>query len=187
MQFVYLVFKLDLRGSKDYDGNKADLPSRSFGATATIIYKQETLVTQEMRKVIQLKTQTIRRQSCRIYLRLNICRLYGGMMKFGGYWIGIAQIADEIKEKLNFRICPKSAISLLVSRTDMSDMRCFPIGGMKKQHDAILESFGWTEEITYSLTRLPPTTYSLLPSSLFDLKNLELASSPCFSQSSKLF
>ena len=27
----------------------------------------------------------------------------------------------------------------------MSNMRCFPIGGMKKQHDAILESFGTTE------------------------------------------
>ena len=27
------------------------------------------------------------------------------------------------------------------------NMCCFPIGGMKKQHDAILESFGTTEEI----------------------------------------
>ena len=39
---------------------------------------------------------------------------------------------DKIKEKLNFRICPNSAVSLLVSRSDMSDMRCFPIDGMKK-------------------------------------------------------
>ena len=33
------------------------------------------------------------------------------------------------------------------------NMRCFPIGGMKKQHDAILESFGTTGEIfiTHSL------------------------------------
>ena len=68
------------------------------------------------------------------------------MTKFGGYSIGIAQIDDKI-EKLNFRIFPKSTISLLVSRYDMSNMRCFPFGGMKKQHDAILESFGRTEGI----------------------------------------
>ena len=53
-------------------------------------------------------------------------------------------------------------------------MRCFPIVGMKKKHDAILESFGTTEENIYSLTRLPSTTYSLLPSSLFDFKTLNL-------------
>ena len=35
-----MVFKLDLRASKDYDGNKVDLPSRSFGAAATIIWIQ---------------------------------------------------------------------------------------------------------------------------------------------------
>ena len=63
----------------------------------------------------------------------------------------------------------------------MSNMRCFPIGGMKKQHDAILESFGTTEEIIHSLTHLRSTT------SLFDFKNLELSSSVCSSQSSKLF
>ena len=119
-----------------------------------------------MRKMIKLKKQTIGRQSCRLYLTLNICRLYGGMMEFGGYSIGNAQIDDESKEKLNFRICPNSTISLLVSRSDMSDMRCFPIGSMKKQHDAILESFGTTEEIIYSLTRLTSTIYSLLSSTL---------------------
>ena len=77
------------------------------------------------------------------------------MTKFGGYSIGIARMDDEIEEKLNFRICPISTISLLASRYDMSHMRCFPIGGMKKQHDAILESFGTTEGIilfTHSLT-----------------------------------
>ena len=63
------------------------------------------------------------------------------MMEFRGYSIGIAQIDDEIKEKLNFRICPNSNISLLVSRSNMPDMRCSSIGGMKNQHDAILESF----------------------------------------------
>ena len=77
------------------------------------------------------------------------------MTKFGGYSIRIAQIDDEIDEKLNFRNCPKSTISLLASRYDIMNMCCFPIGGMKKQHDAILESFGTTEEIilfTHSLT-----------------------------------
>ena len=32
------------------------------------------------------------------------------------YLGGIAQIDDEIDEKSNFRICPKSTISLLASR-----------------------------------------------------------------------
>ena len=35
VQFAYLVIKLDLRASKDYDGIKVDLPSSSFG-TATM-------------------------------------------------------------------------------------------------------------------------------------------------------
>ena len=87
-----------------------------------------------------------------------------------GYSIGIAQIDDEIKEKLNFRNYPKSTISLLASRYDITNMCCFPIGGMKKQHDAILESFGSTEGIINSLTRLPSTTCSLLSSSLLLLK-----------------
>ena len=95
------------------------------------------------------------------------------MTKFGVYSIGIAQIDDEIGEKLNFRICPNSTISLLASRYDMSNMRCFPIGGVKKQHDALLESFGRTEGIIYSLTRLPSTTCSLLSSSLLLLKTLK--------------
>ena len=83
---------------------------------------------------------------------------------------GIAQIDDEIEEKLNFRICPNSTISPLATRYDMSNMRCFPIGGMKKQHDAVLKSFGTTEDIIFSLTRLPSTTCSLLSSSLLLLK-----------------
>ena len=49
------------------------------------------------------------------YLPISICRLCGGMKGFGGYSIEIAQIDDEIKEKLNFRIWPNSTISLLVS------------------------------------------------------------------------
>ena len=72
------------------------------------------------------------------------------MIKFGDYSGGIAQIDDEIDEKLIFKICPKSALSLLASRYDMPIMRCFPIGGMKKQHDAILESFGTTEGIIFN-------------------------------------
>ena len=89
------------------------------------------------------------------------------MKKFGGYSIGIAQIDDEIKGKLNFRICPNSTISLLISGSDMPNMPCFSIRGKKNQHDATLDSFGTTEEIIISLTRLPSTTYPLLPSSLF--------------------
>ena len=50
---------------------------------------------------------------------------------------GIAQIDDEIREKLNFRICPNSTISLVQYMT-FWNIRCFPNGGMKKQHDAIL-------------------------------------------------
>ena len=69
------------------------------------------------------------------------------MIKFGDYSGGIAQIDDEIEEKLNFRICPNSTNSPLASRCGMSNMRCFPFGGMKKQHDAILEPLGTIEEI----------------------------------------
>ena len=61
------------------------------------------------------------------YLPINICRLCSGMKKFGGYSIGLAQI-DEIKEKLNFWNCPTSTIRVLVSKSDMSDMRCFSLG-----------------------------------------------------------
>ena len=73
--------------------------------------------------------------------------------RLGDYLIEIAQIDDEIKNKLSFRFCSNFTISLSVSRSDMLDMRCFPTAGMKSQHDAILESFGTTEEITISLTR----------------------------------
>ena len=109
------------------------------------------------------------------------------MTKFGGYSIGIAQIDDAIIEKLNFQICPISTISLLVSRSDMPNMRCFPIGSSKKQHDAILESFGTTEEIIYSLTRLPSTTCSLLSSSSLLLKTLKISLLLPLSRSLKLF
>ena len=57
----------------------------------------------------------------------------------------------------------------------MPIMPCFPIGGMKKQHDAILESFGTTEGIIYSLTRLPSTTCSLLSPSPLLLKTLKFS------------
>ena len=109
------------------------------------------------------------------YLPINNWRLYGVVIKFGDYSGGIAQIDDEIEEKLKLRICPNSTISLLASRYDVPIMRCFPIGSMKNQHDAILESFGTTEEIIYSLTRLPSTTCSLLSSSPLLLKNLKIS------------
>ena len=79
------------------------------------------------------------------------------MTKFGGYSIGIAQIDDENEEKLKFRFCLQS-ISLLARRYDMPNMRCFSIGSMKNQQDAILESFGTTAKIISSLNRLPSTT-----------------------------
>ena len=43
MQFAYLVIKLDLRASKDYDGIKVDFPSRSFG-TATMNFRAQIKV-----------------------------------------------------------------------------------------------------------------------------------------------
>ena len=88
-------------------------------------------------------------------LPINICRFCSGRREFGRYSIGIAQIDEENKQKLNFRLCRNSTISLLVSRCDMPNMRCFSIGRMKNQHDAFSESFGTTEEIIISLTRLP--------------------------------
>ena len=121
------------------------------------------------------------------YLPINIWRLYGVVIKFGDYSGGIAQIDDEIEEKLKFRICPNSTISPLASRYDVPIMRCFPIGSMKKQHVAILESFGTTEEIIYSLTRLPSTTCSLLSSSPLLLKTLKISLFLPLSRSSKLF
>ena len=99
-------------------------------------------------------------------------------MKFGGYSIAIAQIDDEIKEKSNFPFCPNSTSSLLVSMYDMLDMRCFSIGGMKNQHEDILESFGTTEEIIFSLTRFPSTNYSALFSYLFSLLLLKFLKPP---------
>ena len=139
-----------------------------------------------MRNVTKLKTQIIQRQSWISSSTLNFCRICGNMRKFGGYSIGIAQIDDEIKEKLIFRICPNSAISFLVSRSYILDMRCFSIGGMKNQHDATFESFGLTEEIMFSFTRLPSSTYSLLSLFLLLSKIWNFLIS-CSSQSSKLF
>ena len=114
-------------------------------------------------------------------MRLTICRLYGGMKKFGGYSIGIAQNDDETEEKINFHFFPNSTISLMVSRSDMPDMRCFSNGGMKNQHDAVLQSFGTTEGIVISLTRLPSTIYCLLTSTLPLLKLVSFPFSLLFS------
>ena len=35
-----MVFKLDIRANKDYEGNEVDLPSISFGDAATFIWTQ---------------------------------------------------------------------------------------------------------------------------------------------------
>ena len=113
-------------------------------------------------------------------LPIKESQLCGVVINFGGYSGEIAQIDDEIKEKLIFRIRPFSTISLLVSRSDISDMRCFPIDGMKKQ------SFDTTERILIlSLAYRQQLTLFFPP--LFDFKKIELSSSPCPSQSSKLF
>ena len=40
MQFVYLLIIQEIRASKDYDGNKVDLPSRSFGTATMNIWAQ---------------------------------------------------------------------------------------------------------------------------------------------------
>ena len=79
--------------------------------------------------------------------------------KLEDYLVGIAQVDDRIKEFLKFRSYPKFTINQLVSKSDMLDMRCFPIGGMRKQHDAILQSFGMTDN--------PNFTHSLNSNSLF--------------------
>ena len=63
----------------------------------------------------------------------------------------------EIEENLNFGFCSNSTINLLVSRSDIPEMRCFSIGGMKNQQDAILKTFSTTEEIINLLTRSPST------------------------------
>ena len=63
--------------------------------------------------------------------------------------VELHKLMTKFKKIRIFKICPKSTLSLLASRYDMPIMPCFPIGGMKKQHDAILESFGTTEEIIF--------------------------------------
>ena len=100
------------------------------------------------------------------------------MTKFGGYSIRTAQIDDEMKEKLKFRFYPNLTISLLVSWSVMPHMSCFSIGGLKNQHDAILEPFGATEEILISLTRSPSTTYSLPLSNFFTFLLLNFLKPP---------
>ena len=168
-----MVFKLDLRASKGYAWKKVDMPSRSFGAVATIIWTQtrDPGDPRNAKDDKAVNTDCTHRQSWRLYLRFNNCQFYANMTKLWDYSIGIAQIDDEIEVKLNFWICPKSTISLLVSSSVMPEMRCFSIHGVKKQHYAILDLFGITEEIIMSLARLPSTTYSLLfRSSLLLLK-----------------
>ena len=130
--------------------------------------------------MIQLKTQATRHQSKKCCLEINICRLCGGMMTFAGYSNAIAHIDYETKEKIYDRTCPNSNISLLVSRSDMPNMRCFSIGGTRNQHGAIVKFFVTTAEIIISLTPLlfpslfsptPKTLIFHLFSTLFNLRN----------------
>ena len=118
-------------------------------------------------------------------------------MKFGGYLIGTAQIDDEIKEKLIFSICSTSTIILLVSRSDLPDMRCFSIGGMKNQHDAILESTVTTKDISFQsptynqqltlfFALLPPTLEIWNLPTVFALLNLRNSSESNFDLAAKL-
>ena len=131
-----------------YDGNEVDLPSRSFGAVATVIWIQ----TRDPGDPGNTKGDTAENTD---YKAAKLENLFGDKFlpnswrhdEIWVYLIGIPQIDDEIKEKLNFKICPNSTISILVSRSDMFNMRCFSIDGMKNQHDATLESIGTTEEI----------------------------------------
>ena len=113
-----------------------------------------------MQKMITSKNETIRQQSLRLRLQINNYGHYGNRGRLRDYSGGIRQTDDKSKEKLNFRIYPNPTSSLLVSRLHLLNLRWFSIGGIKNQHDAILESFGF--------------------------KNLELASSVCYSQSSNL-
>ena len=55
----------------------------------------------------------------------------------------------------------------------MPDVRYFPKGGMKTEHDAILKSIGTYEHIIVSFSRLPSTTnsYFLPCSSLSSSQN----------------
>ena len=100
---------------------------------------------------------------------------------YQGYLVRIAQIDEKSQEKYKKRYCPNSPISVLVKCSDMLDMRCFPIGGMENQHDAILESTSATEEIIIPLTRLPSTTYSLFLTYFFSLFVFKPLKDPLFS------
>ena len=77
------------------------------------------------------------------------------MTKVGGYSNGVAQILGQIKEKLKIRFCLQSSKSVLATTSDMPETHCFSFGGMKSECVTILESFGMTEEIIFSLSRLP--------------------------------
>ena len=70
----------------------------------------------------------------------KICGLCGDVTKFGVTRLE-SQTDDEFKEKSIFRIRRFSTINLLVSSSDMPHRRCFSIGGMKNQHEAIFDSF----------------------------------------------
>ena len=58
MQFAYFVNKLDFRASKDYDGNKVDLPSTSFATATMNIWVQKSPWSPRKKKAD--KTQKLR-------------------------------------------------------------------------------------------------------------------------------
>ena len=100
------------------------------------------------------------------------------MTSFAGYWIGFAQIDDEINETSKFRPHQNSTINLLICSVDMPDMSCFANGAIKQQHFAILQSFGMTEGIIFPFTRLPSTTQSFLLSYFISLLIQKLLKPP---------
>ena len=74
-----------------------------------------------------------------------------------GYSVGNEQSDDKSLKRNKHSETAIFATLLMDSDVDMPDMRCFSISGMKNQNDAVLESFGATEEIIFSLNRLPST------------------------------
>ena len=108
MQFVFLLNIQEILANLDYEGNKVDLPSRSFGTATMKIWAQiEASGHPGNRKLIKPKNTDDTTAELKIFLRKNNCRLYGGVTKFGGYSILIEQNDDEIKEKKRFSVMPK--------------------------------------------------------------------------------
>ena len=171
VQFVYLIFKLQLRVNQDNERRKIYLPNPSSPSArwATVI----VIKSPQRGQLGWIKKKYFHHMAAeRIKVdtkgwRIILCRHYGDSWKLEGYLDGIEQFHHKVKNFQKLRSYPNSSICPLVRWSDISEMRCFPNAGMKNKHDAIMESFGTMEEIKTSLDRLPSTTYSLLSSSLF--------------------